>query len=163
VVLLSGYYFPTFRADVLASLPAAAPIIGDLLSYTVAPLLGRAMQSRVFRKLFAPAAVPPRFQAEFPTELSLRPSQLKASAVDTVSMIPSAAALAAKYGELEMPIVIMAGTGDRLVDFARQSGCLREVLAESTLVQFEGTGHMIHHTSPEKVVDGINLAASRSG
>jgi pimeloyl-ACP methyl ester carboxylesterase len=163
LVLLSGYYFPTLRADVLASLPSAAPIIGDLLSYTVAPLLGRAMRSRVFRKLFAPAAVSPRFQAEFPTELSLRPSQLKASAVDTVSMTPSAAALAARYGELKMPIVIMAGTGDRLVDFARQSGRLDEVLVESTLVPLEGAGHMIHHSAPEKVVDGINLAASRAG
>ena len=94
LVLLSGYYFPTFRGDVLTSLPTAVPIIGDLLSYTVAPLLGRAMRSRVFRKLFAPAAVPPRFQADFPSELSLRPSQLKASAEDTVSMTPSAAALA---------------------------------------------------------------------
>ena len=163
LVLLSGYYFPTFRADVLASLPSAAPIIGDLLSYTVAPLLGRAMRSRVFRKLFAPAAVPPRFQAEFPIELSLRPSQLKASAEDTVCMTPSAAAFAKRYDELKMPIVIMAGTGDRLVDFARQSGRLDEVLAESTLVPFEGAGHMIHHSAPEKVVDGINLAASRAG
>ena len=156
LVLLSGYYFPTFRADVLTSLPSAAPIIGDLLSYTIAPLLGRAMRSRVFRKLFAPAAVPPRFQAEFPIELSLRPAQLKASAEDTVSMTPSAAALAKRYDELKMPIVIMAGTGDRLVDFARQSGRLDEVLAKSTLVPFEGAGHMIHHSAPEKVVDGIN-------
>jgi pimeloyl-ACP methyl ester carboxylesterase len=163
LVLLSGYYFPRFRADVLTSLPSAAPIIGDLLSYTVAPLLGRAIRSRVFRKLFAPAAVPPRFQAEFPIELSLRPSQLKASAEDTVSMTPSAAALARRYDELKMPIVIMAGTGDRLVDFAHQSGRLDEVLAESTLVPFEGAGHMIHHTAPEKVVDGINLVASRAG
>jgi len=163
LVVLSGYYFPSLRADVLASLPGAAPIIGDLLSYTVAPLLGRAMRSRVFRKLFAPAAVPPRFQAEFPIELSLRPSQLKASAKDTVSMTPSAAAFAKRYGELKMPIVIMAGTGDRLVDFARQSGRLDEVLAESTLVPFEGAGHMIHHSAPEKVVDGINLAASSAG
>jgi pimeloyl-ACP methyl ester carboxylesterase len=121
------------------------------------------MRSRVFRKLFAPAAIPPRFQAEFPTELSLRPSQLKASAVDTVSMTPSAAALADRYGELNMPIVIMAGTGDRLVDFGRQSGRLDEVLRESTLLPFEGAGHMIHHTAPQKVIDGINLAASRSG
>ena len=163
LVLLSGYYFPSLRADVLASLPSAAPIIGDLLSYTVAPLLGRAMRSRVFRKLFAPAAVTPRFQTEFPTEMSLRPSQLKASAIDTVSMTPSAAALAARYGELKMPIVIMAGTGDRLVDFARQSGRLDDVLAASTLVAIEGTGHMIHHSAPEKVVDGIDLAATRSG
>ena len=163
LVLLSGYYFPTLRADVLASLPSAAPIIGDLLSYTAAPLLGRALRSRVFRQLFAPAAVSTRFQADFPTELSLRPSQIKASAVDTVSMTPSAAALAARYGELKMAIVIMAGTGDRLVDFARQSGRLSEVLADSTLVPVEGAGHMIHHSAPEKVVEGISLAASRSG
>jgi pimeloyl-ACP methyl ester carboxylesterase len=162
LVLLSGYYFPTFRGDALSSLPTAVPIIGDLLSYTVAPLLGRAMRSRVFRKLFAPAAVPARFQADFPSELSLRPSQLKASAEDTVSMTPSAAALAKRYDELRMPIVIMAGTGDRLVDFARQSGRLDEVLADSTLLPFKGAGHMIHHSAPEKVVDGINLA-SRAG
>ena len=162
LVLLSGYYFPTFRGDALTSLPTAVPIIGDLLSYTVAPLLGRAMRSRVFRKLFAPAAVPPRFQADFPSELSLRPSQLKASAEDTVSMTPSAAALAKRYDQLKMPIVIMAGTGDRLVDFARQSRRLDEVLADSTLLPFKGAGHMIHHSAPEKVVDGINLA-SRAG
>lgn len=163
LVLLSGYYFPSLRADVLASLPSAAPIIGDLLSYTVAPLFGRAMRSRVFRKLFAPAGVTPRFQAEFPTEMALRPSQLKASAIDTVSMTPSAAALAARYGELKMPIVIMAGTGDRLVDFARQSGRLDDVLAASTLLPIKGTGHMIHHSAPEKVVDGIDLVGTRSG
>ena len=162
LVLLSGYYFPTVRGAVLTSLPTAVPIIGDLLSYTVAPLLGRAMRSRVFRKLFAPAAVPPRFQADFPSELSLRPSQLKASAEDTVAMTPSAAALEKRYDELKMPIVIMAGTGDRLVDFARQSGRLDEVLADSTLLPFKGAGHMIHHSAPEKVVDGINLA-SRAG
>ena len=159
LVLLSGYYFPTFRGDVLTSLPTAVPIIGDLLSYTIAPLLGRAMRSRVFRKLFAPAAVSPRFQADFPSELSLRPSQLKASAEDTVSMTPSAAALGKRYDELKMPIVIMAGTGDRLVDFARQSGRLAEVLADSALLPFKGAGHMIHHSAPEKVVDGINLAS----
>jgi hypothetical protein len=33
-----GYYFPTFRADVLASSATAAPVVGDLLTYTVAPL-----------------------------------------------------------------------------------------------------------------------------
>jgi pimeloyl-ACP methyl ester carboxylesterase len=53
LVLLSGYYFRNFCADVLMSLPSAAPIIGDLLSYTVSPLLGRAMRSRVLRKFFA--------------------------------------------------------------------------------------------------------------
>jgi pimeloyl-ACP methyl ester carboxylesterase len=162
LVLLSGYYFPTLRADVLASSATAAPVIGDLMSYTVAPLLGRALKSRVFRKLFAPAAVPSRFQVEFPTELSLRPSQLKASAADTVMMTPSAAALAGRYGELNTPIIIMAGTDDHIVNFASQSEHLEEVLREATLVPFEGAGHMIHHVDPEKVVEGINLIGNRS-
>jgi pimeloyl-ACP methyl ester carboxylesterase len=163
LVLLSGYYFPTLRTDVLASSATAAPVIGDLLSYTVAPLLGRALKSRAFRKLFAPDAVPSRFQVEFPTELSLRPSQLKASAADTVLMTPSAAALASRYGELKMPIIIMAGTDDRIVNFASQSEHLDEVLGQSTLVSFPGAGHMIHHLVPERVVQAIDLAASCSG
>jgi len=163
LVLISGYYFPTLRADVLASSATAAPVIGDLLSYTVAPLLGRALKSRVCRKLFAPDAVPSRFQVEFPTELSLRPSQLKASAADTVLMTPSAAALASRCGELKMPIIIMAGTEDRIVNFESQSEHLDEVLGQSTLVSFQGAGHMIHHLVPEKVVQAIDLAASCSG
>jgi pimeloyl-ACP methyl ester carboxylesterase len=163
LVLLSGYYFPTFRADVLASSPTAAPVLGDLLSYTVAPLVGRALRSRVFRKLFAPAAVPARFAAEFPTELSLRPSQLKASASDTALMTPSAAALAQRYGEFEMPVTVMAGREDRMVDFARQSERLDEVMKGSALISLEDGGHMIHHTDPEKVLEAIDLAASRSG
>src|SRR4051812_42252512 len=40
VVLLSGYYFETMRPDVPLVMPAALPILGDVLRYTVAPLLG---------------------------------------------------------------------------------------------------------------------------
>jgi pimeloyl-ACP methyl ester carboxylesterase len=162
LVLLSGYYFPIPRADVFASWPTAAPAIGDLLSHTVAPLLGRALRSRVFRKIFAPAAVPSRFTAEFPIALALRPSQLKASAEDTVAMTPAAAALANRYGEIEMPVTIIAGTGDRIVDSARQSGHLDQVLRQSALLSLPGVGHMIHHTAPDPVVAAIERAASGS-
>ena len=37
LVLLSGYYYPTLRADVLFSAPTAIPILGDLLRYSVSP------------------------------------------------------------------------------------------------------------------------------
>ena len=161
LVLLSGYYFRTLRADVLAFSPMAAPILGNLLSYT-APLLGRALWWRVVRKLFAPAAVSPCFAAEFPSELSLRPSQLKASALETVLMTPSAAALAKRYRELKMPVIIIAGRGDRIVDFARQSKRLNAMLPQSQLISFAGAGHMVHHIVPAQVVEGIDLAAGPS-
>jgi pimeloyl-ACP methyl ester carboxylesterase len=147
LVLLSGYYFPSLRADVLASSPTAAPVLGDLLSYTVIPLLGRALRSRVFRKLFTPAAVPQRFAAEFPTELALRPSQLKASASDTALMTPAAAALAERYDELEMAVIVVARKKDRAVGFARQSERLDEMLKEPALIAFENGPHDPSHRS----------------
>jgi pimeloyl-ACP methyl ester carboxylesterase len=39
LVLLSGYYFPTIRSDALMSAPAAVPLLGDILDYTIMPSL----------------------------------------------------------------------------------------------------------------------------
>jgi pimeloyl-ACP methyl ester carboxylesterase len=43
LVLASGYYYPTLRADVILTAPVAIPGIGDLMRYTVSPLAGRLM------------------------------------------------------------------------------------------------------------------------
>jgi pimeloyl-ACP methyl ester carboxylesterase len=162
LVLLSGYYFPTLRTDVLLLSPTAPPILGDLLSLTVSPLLARALWPRIIRRIFAPAPVSPRFAAAFPRELSLRPSQLKAVASDTAFMTPSAAVLATRYGELEMPVVLIAGRDDQIVDFGRHSDRLHASLPQSELITVSGAGHMIHHIAPEQVVAGVDLAAARA-
>ena len=85
LVLASGYYFPTARADGILAAPATLPLLGDLLRHTISPLIGRVMAPGMFRKMFAPQPVPPRFSAEFPTGLTLRPSQLRASSEETVA------------------------------------------------------------------------------
>jgi pimeloyl-ACP methyl ester carboxylesterase len=162
LVLLAGYYFPSLRAHALALSPAAAPLIGDILDWTLLPLLGRVARPLVFRRLFAPAAPSPRFSAEFPVALALRPSQIRASALDTSLMAASAAAIAERYPELRIPIVIMAGRGDRIVDFAGQSARLAAALPNATLIPFDDAGHMIHHAVPEEVVEAVELARRRS-
>jgi pimeloyl-ACP methyl ester carboxylesterase len=43
LVLASGYYYPNARADVVILSPPAMPLIGDLLSHTISPLLSRLM------------------------------------------------------------------------------------------------------------------------
>ena len=43
LVLASGYYYPNARADVVILSPPAIPVIGDLLSHTLSPLLSRLM------------------------------------------------------------------------------------------------------------------------
>ncbi len=37
LVLASGYYYPTVRADVVALSPPAVPVVGDIVRYTLSP------------------------------------------------------------------------------------------------------------------------------
>ena len=91
LVLLSGYYFPSVRADVALMSWPAVPLLGDILRYTISPLLGRLMAPAAHRKMFAPSPVTERFAREFPIELEVRPSQIRASAGEAALMIPGAA------------------------------------------------------------------------
>ncbi|MGA8757750.1 MAG: alpha/beta hydrolase, partial [Stellaceae bacterium] len=92
------------------------------------------------------------------------PSQIRASAAETALMIPAAAGLAGHYPELTIPVVIVAGLGDKIVDSNRQAGRLGAELAQSTLRKVPDAGHMIHHIVPEQVaavILGIAGAAVR--
>jgi pimeloyl-ACP methyl ester carboxylesterase len=151
LVLLSGYYFATLRADVALMAWPAVPLLGDILRYTISPLLGRLMAPAAHRKMFAPSPVTERFAKEFPVELEVQPSQIRASAGEAALMIPGAAGLAKHHSELSLPVAIMAGRGDKIVDCDSQAGRLGTELPGTTLTKVPGAGHMIHHIVPEQV------------
>lgn len=163
LVLLSGYYYPTPRLDVPLLSPPAIPVIGDLMRYTISPLIGRMVWPAMKRRIFGPAPVPERFDSEFPVWMTLRPSQLRASAADAALMIPAAFSLRHRYHELTMPVVIMAGDSDRLADHHVHSDRLHDELPHSTLHMTRGAGHMLHHLAPHEVMDAINQAATAVG
>jgi pimeloyl-ACP methyl ester carboxylesterase len=158
LVLASGYYYPTVRADVVALSGPAIPVIGDILSYTLSPIISRLMWPLVMRKLFGPSAIPEKFKA-FPKEMAVRPSQIRASAEESALLIPDALALQGDYARLSMPVVIIAGEGDRLVDISKQSGRLHRDVKQSALHRIPGTGHMIHQTATKLVMSAIDEAA----
>jgi pimeloyl-ACP methyl ester carboxylesterase len=54
LVLTSGYYYPSVRADVVLASGPAVPVIGDVMRYTLAPILGRMMWPLVLRKILGP-------------------------------------------------------------------------------------------------------------
>ena len=159
LVLASGYYYPTARVDVAAASGPAIPILGDILRYTLAPLLGRIVWPALMRKIFGPAEVPQKFTKGFPAGLALRPSQLRASAAESALMIPDAFGMRGKYGELAMPVVIIAGELDRLIDTDRQSGQLHRDVGHSTFHSVPGSGHMVHQTAMSEVMAAIDEAA----
>ena len=66
-------------------------------------------------------------------------------------MIPGAAGLAGHYPELTIPVAIVAGLGDKIVNSDREAGRLGAELPQSTLRKVPDAGHMIHHIVPEQV------------
>ena len=160
LVLLSGYYFPTARMDVVLSSPNAIPVIGDALRHTISPPLSRLMLPAGIRAMFAPAPVPEHFDRLFPKELMLRPLQLRASAEDAALMTPSVMELQEHYRELKLPVVILTGGDDQIADVDRQSRRLHEEIPQSELTVLPGLGHMVHHLAPDQVIKAIDRAAA---
>ncbi|PPQ25720.1 alpha/beta fold hydrolase [Rhodopila globiformis] len=161
LVLVSGYYFETFRPDVPIVGVAALPVIGDVLRYTVLPLLGWLQMPLLKRAMFAPNRVTPRFERAYSTAMALRPSQIRAGVQDGALMVRSAKALRARYGELTLPVTIIAGQGDAIV-FARMAGRLHAVLPHSALRIIRGAGHMLHHVDPQVVAEAVRDITIRS-
>ncbi len=161
LVLASGYYYPTLRADVLLASPVAIPGVGDLMRYTVSPVLGRLMQPALIKAMFAPAAVTDRFDRKFPKAMMLRPLQLRASSEDAALMTPVTVELQKHYRDLTLPVVIITGGDDQIADIDRQSKRLHSELPNSELVVVPGMGHMIQHLAPREVVDAIDRAAEQ--
>jgi pimeloyl-ACP methyl ester carboxylesterase len=162
LVLASGYYFPTARADAITAAPAAAPIVGELWRNTLSPLIGRLLAPRAFRKMFGPQTVPTRFSAEFPVGLALRPAQMRASSEETVAMVPASVELQRRYHELQLPVGIVVGEEDRIVDPGAQSKRLHDAITQSEILVLPGLGHMLHHFAPDRVVAAIDNVAARA-
>jgi pimeloyl-ACP methyl ester carboxylesterase len=77
-------------------------------------------------------------------------------------MIPDAFAMRGEYASLKMPLVIIAGDDDRLIDTDDQSARLHEDVTHSTFRRVRGAGHMVHQTAPAAVMAAIDEAAEAS-
>lgn len=161
IALLGGYYYPSLRVDAFLNALANAPVIGTLWRNTAAPLLGRLLWPAMSKHIFAPAAVPARF-GQLPPWMALRPAQLQATAAENGLMVPAARRLCKRYGELTMPVALVAGLGDKLIAPEQNTGRLHKELAHSDLSLPGGAGHMVHYSKIDQVVDAIARLSRRA-
>jgi len=156
LVLLSGYYYPLPRVRGNALLASTFPIVDDVLRQTVAPVVGRLIASDAVRRVFAPCAVPERFTRHYSISHALRPSQLKAVAEEAGMLRECARTFSELYRELSVPVRLIAGSDDQIVDTYGHSARLNRELGMSMLRILPGTGHMVHHAAPEEVTAAID-------
>jgi pimeloyl-ACP methyl ester carboxylesterase len=158
LLLLSGYYYGTMRPDVLPTSVPAIPLVGDLIAHTVSPLAGTLMSPAAIKASFSPASVHEKF-AQFPLDMTLRPSQIRATAADTAMMVPAAVELSQHYDKLAIPVIAMVGEGDLIAHVDKHSRRLVEHLADGELRIVPCQGHLFHYAVPKEVVDAISQLA----
>ncbi len=162
LVLVSGYYYPTPRPELILFSPPAIPLLGDVLNHTVTPFIGEMLAPKLIERMFSPQGVSPRFAAEYPLALALRPSQIRAFSEDSARMVAAAEALSSRYRSLFPPTAILAGNADEIVSY-RQAQLLHRDVPGSQLDILPGGSHMVHHIAPERVVRAIDKVAAESG
>jgi pimeloyl-ACP methyl ester carboxylesterase len=163
LVLMSGYYHPSLQLGALARTGAAVPILGDALRWTLSPLLARALAPLRLRRGFSPAQPPADAADRFPVGLAARPSQIRADAADAALLIPSAAILKGRHGDLRVPTLVMGGGADRVFDWDRQSRRFADLVPGSRTRSFGDAGHLFHHLAPEETAEAIAAFADRPG
>jgi pimeloyl-ACP methyl ester carboxylesterase len=153
LVLMSGYYYPVPAKAIAA--PTVLPLAGDVLRHTVGLFVRRLMAPETLRRVFAPCAVPERFRQTYPLALAMRTSQMLAVDEEAAMLLGATKILRRHYRELHVPVHLIAGSDDRIVDTEAHSARLHEELATSTFHRLPGCGHMVHHAAPDAVVAAI--------
>jgi len=109
--------------------------------------------------MFAPLSIPDRFAAGFAQELAVRPWQIRAESQDGATMATAAMSLQDRYRDLSVPVAIIAGTEDKIVDVGSQSSWLHGEIPNSSLRLVPGAGHMVHHAVPGQVAAAVEAVS----
>ena len=110
----------------------------------------------LLKGMFAPLPVPAGFTKLLPRDVHTTRANSRGEC-SGVAMIPVALAMQHRYQELSLPIVIMAGTEDRVVKDS-QAVRLHEEIPHSVLRLITGAGHMLHYAVPEKIARAVEEA-----
>ncbi|TCP42109.1 alpha/beta fold hydrolase [Rhodovulum marinum] len=178
VALAWGLNYPARAAAIVSLAGAAMPWPGglgpwyavassDFGSAFVIPFISafapRMLADRAIERIFDPDPVPEGYGDHIGIELSLRPDTLRANTRQVNGLKPHIRAMAARYGELSMPIEILHGTADEIVPIEIHSRPFAALVPSTNLIELHDVGHMPHHARPDATVAAIGRAAQRAG
>lgn len=154
IVLLAPAAYPSVRTEWWALLPHL-PVIGNIIVNTLTPLLGRTVVRKSLKRAYDPQDVQQEY-VEQSLELWMKPDRVRACAYDERTLGASLSALSEHYRDIEIPVVIVTGAGDRLLDPEEHAYQLHRTIKHSKLIVLPKTGHQVPQTRPDAVISAID-------
>ncbi len=161
LALVAPATHPTYAVPKLfRGLAVRSPTVRRIVAWTLA--IPGAMRSRASAMpfLFGPEPVSPDFPMVAGGLLGLRPSSYYAGSSDMVAMNDDFPGYVARYASIKVPVGILFGRGDQVLDHVKHGLAMRSAIPGLTLELVEG-GHMLPVTVPDQVVGFIRRMAEQ--
>ena len=147
-------YEPMQMSPVFAGLVIHSPWLRRLVAWTLAVPAMMRQRDRILSVVFGPEAVPADFGMRGGALLGVRPSHFVGARADLVALAVGLPALAQGYAAMRLPVAVLFGRGDRILDPAEQGGALAKAVPGVRLELVDG-GHMLPITQPQRSADFI--------
>ncbi|MCX8474169.1 MAG: alpha/beta hydrolase [Sphingomonas sp.] len=140
----------------------APPALRPLLAWTVAVPVGLRKGPETAAAIFAPDPVPADFALAGGGALALRPKSYMAGSFEIQAAPAEMAALVPRYGEMRVPVAILYGRADAVLDPALNGEKTAAEIPGATLELIEG-GHMLPVTHAEATEAWLRGVLARLG
>ena len=145
-----------------AGLYIPSPVIRRLVAWTLAAPLAIRNRDAVLAAVFGPEAAPGDFATRGGGMLSLRPRTFYSTSTDLVAVNEDLPGFHARYATLDMPVGIVFGVEDRILDANVHGTPMTAQVPGLTYETIEAAGHMIPLTRPDRVAAFIEAMAKRA-
>lgn len=148
---------PEFR-----SLYVRSPLLRHLMAQTmwVPTSLKYAPQTLAF--VFGPQEPTKDYGTAGGGLAGLRPSHVYATSADLVAIERDLGGIEARYEEIDMPVGVLFGTADRVIDYRANGEALVGRIRALDLELVEGLGHMPQFIAPARVAAFVRRIAQRA-
>lgn len=134
--------------------------VRGIVSVTLAVPLGIRHGPAALKAVFAPEVAPKDFAMKGGGLLGLRPRSFRAASSDLVAVNDDLPTLENRYSTLRMPVDVLYGRGDEILDWRHHGEALTREVSQATLHLVDG-GHMLPITQPAMTIEWLRtLVAS---
>ncbi|WP_088280223.1 alpha/beta fold hydrolase [Ideonella sp. A 288] len=152
---------PKDLSPAFSGLAITRPWLRHLVAWTVALPATIAQRDTILGLVFGPEAVPSDFATRGGGLLGVRPSHFVAASTDLAAVMQDLPTIESRYPTMQLPVGVLYGRGDRVLDPTTQGQGLVDRLPGARLDLVDG-GHMLPITAPARTAAFIVDIAERA-